>query len=399
MRILLLCNKSPWPPKDGGAVATLNIIKGLTHFNMSVTVLAVNTSKHFVKAEDIPDELRKLTDYQLIYINTSINPFLLFLNLLLSEKPYNLERYWSLKYCKELNRIIKNNFDIVQIEGLSMFHYLSVVRSLTSVPVVYRPHNIENIIWSGLRTEEKNILKRIYFNTLAIRIKKIEKNIINDFDAILPISTNDLNWFKKEGLMKPSMVLSPGFDPGCNFEHTPSTSKKVFFIGALDWRPNINGLVWFINNVWPIVIKEIPDAEFIIAGRNASVNTISHFRGTNISFTGEVESSYDFIKDKTVMVVPLFSGSGIRLKILECMSMGKCIVATPLAAEGLQYENGKNIFIASDARDFAEYIMKLILNEDLRRTFGENANKNVRENYNILASSKKLINFYKVLTA
>jgi len=399
MRILLLCNKSPWPPKDGGAAATLNIIKGLTYCNASVTVLAMITSKHFVKPEEIPEELSKSTDYHLINVNTRINPLRLVLNHLFSSKPYNLERYWSQKFCAELKRIIKNNFDVVQIEGLAMYHYLSVVRSLISVPVVYRPHNIENIIWSGLKAEEKNIIKKNYFNTLAIRIKKIEKSIINNFDAIIPISTNDLNWFRQEGLMKPSLVLLPGFDPGVNFEYIPSTSNKVFFIGALDWRPNIYGLIWFINNVWPIVINKIPDAEFIIAGRNASKNTISHFLGTKISFSGEVESSFSFIKDKTVMVVPLFSGSGIRLKILEGMNMGKCIVATPLAAEGLEYDNGKNIFIAPDAASFADHIVKLLLNADLRRATGENAIKNVRKNYNILASSEQLINFYRELTA
>jgi glycosyltransferase involved in cell wall biosynthesis len=399
MRILLLCNKSPWPPKDGGAAATLNIIKGLSACNVSITVLAINTSKHFVETDQIPENLRNSTDYLLINVITRINPIKLLLNLFFSRKPYNLERFWSEKYNSELTKVIRNNFDIIQVEGLAMYSYLNTIRQHSSAPVVFRPHNIENLIWNGLADEENNYFKRAYFRILASRIRNIEKKISNEFDGIVPISHTDLAWFRSEGLTKPSLVTMPGFDPEeiSNY-HTPD-KEKVFFIGALDWLPNINGLNWFIKKVWPCVIENIPEAEFFIAGRNASKKTIAGLKGDNIFFEGEVESSVDFIRDKTVMVVPLFSGSGIRVKIIEGMSLGKCIVASPLGAEGLDYETNKDIFIASEAHGFANRIIELLTNSNLRRKTGENAVNNVRKNYNILVSSENLMNFYRELTA
>lgn len=399
MRILLLSSKSPWPPKDGGAAATLNIIKGLSMRNASVTVLALNTSKHFVKTDEIPEEFYKSIDYKLINIDSGIDPVKLFLNLIFSGKPYNIERFWSQKYNSELKRVISNNFDIIQIEGLSMYHYLPVIRQITSAPVVFRPHNIENLIWSQLAGEERNLFKSLYFRILARRIKKIEKKIINNFDALVAISTSDLEWFKSHGLERPSLITAPGFKPEEIAEYSDSTQGKVFFIGALDWLPNIFGLNWFIKEVWPMIVNKIPEAEFFIAGRNASEKTISGLKGLNIFFVGEVDSSSLFIKEKTVMVVPLFSGSGIRIKIIEGMSHGKCIVATPKAAEGLDYENKKDIFIASGASGFADDIIELLTNSKLRRETGENAIKNVRKNYNILVSSENLMNFYRELTA
>jgi polysaccharide biosynthesis protein PslH len=399
MRVLLLCSKSPWPPKDGGAAATLNLIKGLSALNVSVTVLAINTSKHYIRKEDIPEALSESIDIHLINVNTWINLIKLFFNLVFSEKPYNLERFWSEDYETELKKLLGNNFDIIQIEGLSMYHYLPVIRTYTNKTLVFRPHNIENQIWNRLSLEERNPVKSLYFRILSRRIKKVEKAIIHKFDAVIPISKNDLAWIIDESLSKPTLLMMPGFDPGEISEYLACNSKKVFFIGALDWQPNINGLKWFIKNVWPVVVKRIPESEFIVAGRNASEKTVSLLKGKNISFKGEVESSHEFIKDKSVMVVPLFSGSGIRIKIIEGMGFGKSIVATPLAAEGIEYENGKELFISSDSSGFADKIIKLLSNEELRRKTGENAILNVRKNYNILASSEALINFYRELTA
>jgi glycosyltransferase involved in cell wall biosynthesis len=397
MRILLLCNKSPWPPKDGGAAAILNMIRGLSSRDVSVTVLALNTSKHFVSPREIPEELRKAVDIHLINFSTKINPVSLFFNLIFSDKPYNLQRFRSKEFSIELEKLIKTQFDIIQFEGLSMYHYLKVIRQNTSIPVVFRPHNIENLIWSQLAAEERNWYKSLYFRILGRRIKKIERNICNKFDALVPISSSDLAWFKSENLSRPSLITIPGYNPMESGEYSVTDPCKVFFIGALDWLPNIYGLNWFVKEVWPLVVNRVPEAEFYIAGRKASVKTIAGLKGKNIFFNGEVDSSTHFIKDKTVMVVPLFSGSGIRMKIIEGMSLGKCIVATPLAAEGLDYENKKNIFIAAGVSDFSDCIIELITNQDIRRETGENAIKNVRKNYNILASSENLVNFYREL--
>jgi len=397
MRILLLCNKSPWPPKDGGSAATLNIIKGLSTRNISVSVLTINTSKHFAKADEIHDELFKSLDYKSINVNTEINPFKLLLNLVFSRRPYNYERFWSGKYNSELKSIIRKNFDIIQIEGLSMYHYLYAIRQNTSAVVVFRPHNIENLIWASLAAEEKNFLRRLYFRILAKRIKKLEKNIINRFDGLIAISNSDMKWFKAAGLSIPAAVVSQGFRPEEIMEYSDVPSNKVCFIGALDWLPNISGLNWFIGQVWPQVINKVPDAEFFVAGRNASEKTISGIKGPGIIFCGEVESSSLFIKDKTVMVVPLFSGSGIRIKIIEGMIHGKCIVATPVAVEGLNYEDKTDILIESNPFAFSSEIVKLLNNPDLRRKIGENAIRNVRKNCNIFVSSENLINFYREL--
>jgi glycosyltransferase involved in cell wall biosynthesis len=398
MRILLLCNKSPWPPKDGGACATSNIIRSLLAGNSSVTILSLNTSKHFARIEDFPDEVTKSAEYHLVDIDSKINIIRLLLNLVFSEKPYNLMRFWSPGFNMELQNILKRNFDIIQIEGLSMCIYLKTIRDYSTAKVVFRAHNIENLIWSQLAHEVGNPFKSLYFRILAQRLRRFEKNLRGKVDAVVPLSISDFNWFRDAGISEKLFLSAPGFDPAQTPNDAPSENHQVFYIGALDWLPNIYGLNWFIKYVWPIVTGSIPDAEFIIAGRNPSQKIAPHGI-QNIIFKGEVESSADFMKNMSVMVVPLFSGSGIRMKILEGMSMGKCIVSTPVGAEGIICTNKRNIFIESSPSGFADAIIELVTNSSLRFMTGKKAIENVRENYNILASSEGLLNFYRELTA
>jgi glycosyltransferase involved in cell wall biosynthesis len=122
-------------------------------------------------------------------------------------------------------------------------------------------------------------------------------------------------------------------------------------------------------------------------------------KGHNVSFHGEVASSAEFMNDKSVMVIPLFSGSGIRMRIIEGMSVGKSIVTTSCGAEGIDYQDKRNIYIADTPEDFAECVLILLKNADLIKHTGENAIENVRKNYNILASTERLLKFYSELTA
>jgi glycosyltransferase involved in cell wall biosynthesis len=397
MRILLLSNKSPWPPRDGGASATLKMIEGLSAFNTEIDLLALNTTKHFADIAKIPGDIKKTINLHLVNIETSINPINLLFNLLFSDLPYNLTRFKSREYASKLTGLLTNHYDIIQVESLALFYCLPVIRKYTSAPVVFRPHNIENTIWSRLAEEEENPVRRKYYRILSARLLKLEKKIINEFDAIVPVSPADLKWLRENDITKPAILAVPGVSTEDNMDSSEANQFTVFYIGALDWLPNINGVDWFIKKVWPLIISEVPKAEFIIAGRNASEKTVALFRGPNISFSGEVESSTEFIRDKTVMVVPLFSGSGIRMKIIEGMNHGKPIVASPSAATGLIFNNKKDIFIAATASEFASRVIDLLKSRQLRVRISENAIKNVRKNYNNLASSDKLVNFYRGL--
>jgi glycosyltransferase involved in cell wall biosynthesis len=396
MKILLLTNKSPWPPKDGGAAATLAMIKGLTACGASVTVVALNTLKHFVSPENIPQDFRLKNDLKLVNSDTRIKPLRLLVNLLLSRHPYTLERFESEEFKKVVESVNPGRFDIIQLEGLAMTNYISFLRQVTGTKIVYRPHNIENRIWYQLAGFEKNFLKKYYFRLLASRTANVEMTIMNKVDGIATITGKDLEWFENFGLRKPSVVCHSGF-PASKQEIDEKENYNIFFIGSLDWLPNIDGLNWFVKYVWPSVTKAFPGALFHVAGRNPSAEISKICTGHNIFFHGEVESSSEFMAGKQIMVVPLFAGSGLRMKIVEGMSLGKTIVSTAVAADGVECCDGKDIFIRTGATEFAECLISLLRNGSLQKETSAHAMENVRKNYDIFASAEKLMTFYSEL--
>lgn len=396
MKILILSNKSPWPPRDGGSAATHSIITGLTAAGASVSLLALNTLKHHASPEQIPGEFTSGSEYKFVNIDTTIKAFRLIRNLLFSGKPYTVERFQSSRLSEAIKALEGEEIDIIQIEGLAMTYYIPDLRRINGARIIFRPHNVESRIWEQLSIQEKNPLSKAYFRLIAARTLRSEIQVLKNIDGLAAITKNDLEWFKACGLDKPSIICPAGFfDLNQFFEE--GKNNHVCFIGSLDWRPNIYGLRWFLKNVWPIVRASVPEAIFNIAGRNPSNKIARECRGKNISFHGEVDSSRDFIRDMQVLVVPLFSGSGLRMKIIEGMSMGKSIVATRVAAEGTEFHDGKDIFIKENADDFAKCIIELISNPILRKQTSAHAIENVRKNYNIFASAEKLLKFYSEL--
>ena len=396
MRILLLTNKSPWPPKDGGAAATLGMAEGLAALGAKVSIASLNTLKHFVCPEELQQRYGKEIKIKTITADTGTKIPGLIRNIAFTGKPYTLERFESPEFRKYLRSLPSDGFEIIQVEGLAMARYFDSLERFKGARIAFRPHNVEYRIWQMLSENEKNPARKAFFRMTAVRTEQYERRVPGWFDGIAAMTSDDLDWFIKCGYKGKHTVCQPGFlggDP-CATAGRPGT---VFFIGALDWIPNIAGLKWFVDNVWPRVTKTNRDAEFHVAGRNPAPSVRRIARGKNIHFHGETEDSVKFISEMQVMAVPLFAGSGIRMKIIEGMALGKTIVGTSVAARGLDYAGDRDIFVRDTAQEFAACISELLNNDKLREMTAQNAVKNVSENYNILASAEKMMKFYSRL--
>ncbi len=169
--------------------------------------------------------------------------------------------------------------------------------------------------------------------------------------------------------------------------------KSLFFIGRLDWKPNEEGLWWFVKNVWPNIIKKYPELKFYIAGRNMD-SAIKKLNSKNIIALGEVEDAIEFMNSKSIMICPLFSGSGMRVKIIEAMALGKTIISTSIGAEGIPCTHDENILLADTASEFEKTILKCIEDTSLCSKIGENAYSFANRNYGNKETTEKLIKFY-----
>lgn len=397
MNILLLCNKLPYPPKDGGAIATLNLAKGIVRAGNHVDILAINTSKHFTAVENIPSELSDQIKFHAVEVNTDIKLHKALSNLLFSNKPYNAVRFVSKKLKNELVSILKKkSFDIIQLEGLYMAQYINIIRKNSEALISFRAHNIEHEIWQRTAKQLGKGFKRLYLLNLAKRIKHLKISIINQYDLLIPISKRDAEIFNRLGNKRPVFVSQTGINtkeinPGSVDPDYPS----IFHIGALDWTPNQEGIIWFIRNIWPEILKTHSNLKFYIAGRNAPEWFIKSVNRRNVEYLGEVDNAYEFMQKKAIMIVPLLSGSGMRIKIVEGMALGKSIISTSVGSEGINSTHGKNILIANTKEEFITELEKLLSNKNLFTEIGKNAVKFITENFDNFALSNNLIDFYK----
>ncbi|UCG26926.1 MAG: glycosyltransferase [Bacteroidales bacterium] len=397
MNILLLVNKVPYPPNDGGARATLNLIKGLSHLGYHPDVLAMNTSKHPSLIEDFPEDIIGMANFTLIPVDTRISWFGFLKNLLFSSLPYNLERFHSESFTRTLERVLrKNEYPIIQLEGLALAHYISVIRNNSAAKIVMRAHNVEYRVWERIVARQGLGLHKKYLSILAGRIKAYEIRNLSYYDALIPISSEDEKIFRSHGYTNPGFLAPFGLEP--SFFHgkiLEPVSSSLFYIGALDWIPNQEGLTWFLSEVWTKIRAKIPDLTFHVAGRNAPPRMVAYLQQEGIDFKGEVPDAREFIEPKSIMVVPLFSGSGIRVKIIEGMGLGKTVITTSVGAEGINGTNGYHFVIADTAETFTNSLLELLGKPELQRKFGENARQFVKENFNNLVISQNLDGFYK----
>ncbi|MFW5793530.1 MAG: glycosyltransferase family 4 protein [Bacteroidota bacterium] len=396
MNILIISPKVPYPPIDGGAIASLSLAKSLERAGNKITLLAANTSKHKVNTKDIPEDIHRKLNIHIVDIDTDINLNDALVNLLFSSLPYNGIRFYQKNFTQALSSILRTEkFDIIQLEGLYMGLYYDDIRKISDVPIVMRSHNVEHIIWERNSFFEKNFFKKIYYQILSKRIGRFEEKMIKKLDAYIPITEHDANIFRKISSKTPIHVAVAGIDPKTIDEKIKTSCNSVFFIGALDWIPNQEGIKWFVDKVWPGVYSKFPDKKLHIAGRNAPDWLIKFFLKPGIIFHGEIPDAKKYMTEHGIMIVPLFAGSGMRIKILEGMSLGLSIITTSIGVEGINAKDDEEVIIANTANNFIEKICYVLENPDICRNIGKRAMSFVVQNYDNDRIANSLTHFYK----
>ncbi len=396
MKILQVTNKVPYPAKDGGAIACMNLTRGFSMLGHDVTVQSMNTMKHHIEIDEIPESVKDWGEFRLVDVPARISLYDGIVNFLFSGKPYNAVRFISESFSRELIKLLKEKeFDIVQLEGLYVCPYIPLIRQYSQAKIVYRAHNIEHEIWERTAALSKGF-KKFYINILARRIKIFEKGFINSYDLLVPITERDGIILNQMGNVKPAYVSPTGIDSKVLIPHSKNLEHpSLFHIGSLEWSPNQEGLIWFIDRCWPVIHKKFPDLKFYVAGRRAPEWLTRRFKAPNIVFEGEVQDAYEFMNSKSIMVAPLFSGSGMRIKIIEGMALGKPIVTTPIGTEGISTMSEKNILIADNVNEFISHVERLINDQVLFNSIGVNAIEYIHEKFDNLTLANSLIDFYK----
>jgi glycosyltransferase involved in cell wall biosynthesis len=396
MKILQMCIRVPYPPTDGGSIAMYSLGQSLIKQGAEVKILAMNTTRHYVKLDTLPAEYKMKTKIEAVNIDTRIKPFDAFKNLF-SNKSYNIKRFDNLSFHQKLRSVLAGEkFDVVQFESLFAGPYLQTVRENSKAKCVLRAHNIEHLIWQRMAATDKNFLKKKYLRLLASRLKKYESEIIGKFDALLPMTKEDAKIFTGMNSAVPQKIIPIGLDPHIySYDENRPRELSIFHLGSMDWMPNQEAVDWFLENCWQEIKKKLPSLKLYLGGRGFPDSLKIDDR--QIIYDNTVSNAVDYMKNKSMMIVPLLSGSGMRVKILQAFALGLPVVSTSIGAEGIECTDGENIVIADAPADFSNAILKLMNDTLLRKKIGSNARNLFMEKYSSERIARHVIQFYESL--
>jgi polysaccharide biosynthesis protein PslH len=376
MKILLTLRQPLYPADTGAKVRSLNIFSRLAK---RASVHAVSFADPAVEGTSI----RKMEELFEAYTPT----------------PWQETRKYSLNFYKE---IFTNQFSVLPyfLQKCCLPRFLSTVSSLlareqfdllfcdflhTAVPLLqcsFTPkivfeHNVEFQLRKRKWQVEKNSLRKMVFGREWRKTRPLEAQVCRSFDHVLTVSDEDQQTIRQEFGIDHISALPTGVDT--DFFHPVESSPvpgRLVFVGSMDWDPNEDGVVWFLESVYPLIRQAVPNASFVIVGRKPSsrLRAIAG-KAQSVEVTGGVPDVRPYLSQAEVVVVPLRVGGGTRIKIPEAMAMAKAVVSTPIGAEGLPFQDGKQIRLEEQPQDFANAVVELLRKPPLRKAV-ENAARN-----------------------
>jgi glycosyltransferase involved in cell wall biosynthesis len=376
----------------------LTLSKGLLGAGHSVKVLCISTPKQPLELQAVPAELMEQTRMEGVFVDTSLNIVDAFTDLITADN-YNISRFFSPDMDIRLIRLLtEETFDIVQLESLFMTPYIPTLRRYSKARIVLRSHNLEHVIQQRIAIGERNFLKRPYRQFLAKQLERYEMEVLDRVDGVAAISPADAEHFLGHGSSTPIVPIPFGVDlKDYPVPEEKAVATPVFFhLGSMDWQPNEEGIRWLLNSVWPRVIKKRPQARLDLAGNKMPKDLID-LDIPGVMIQGRVRDAVAYMQKRQVMLVPLFSAGGMRVKIIEGMAMGRTIISTPIGAEGINYTDGKDVLLARTATEFVERILGLIDRPESVRAIGLAAHALVRDQYAEESIACDLIAFYQRL--
>lgn len=378
--LILVPYDNIYPPTNGGMQRCFHVIHQLAkHFEL--TAIIHQDKNSFLKSAKEYPAIKNVKIY-----STKDEPAAKDLFSLLPAKAEIALRFrWIKKQLKNsadsmfmeyypalLKRMQQNKYDAIILENLNTINAVSVIRKYDkSVKVIYDAHNIDTNLCTNAVHKDS--------------IQKVESNLHKTVNAIFTCSEIDRTGFLKMNDNKLAVGVIPnGVNVGSLFDKgvIQDEPENILFCGALWTSPNSEGLFWFYKQVWPEVKKTFPNLKLLVVGSGQLPNRyVSLINDSSLIFTGLVDDVKPWYNKAAVAIVPLLTGSGTRLKILEAMSLGLPVISTSKGAEGIECSDEEDIVIADDKNHFANSLIALLQNKERRIKIQKSATKLIESKY------------------
>jgi len=383
MKVLQLTHKPPVPCIDGGCLAMHQITTCLLDASVDVKVVSVSTAKHPVVHSDEFIQYHNKVNFESVFINTKISIPKVVISVA-KRSSLQADRFFSREMEQKLKTLLRQEkFDVVILESIFVGNYIETIRKYSQARILLRLHNIEYLIWERLSKQERNPVKKAACRYLSTSLKRFELSLFSKIDGYIPITEVDHMFFKKQFPTLSSRVIPYGIDLSAYQYENPKIDEdkiSLFHLGSMNWQPNIEGMVWFLENIWEKVAEKHPKLTLVLAGKgNKAIFENRNFK--NVQVFDFMENAQQFIKAHNIMVVPLLSGSGMRIKIMEGLALGKPVITTSIGAEGIEVTDKENILIANTPEAMIQTIDFCVNNVEKCAEIGRNARKLIEDRY------------------
>jgi glycosyltransferase involved in cell wall biosynthesis len=235
-------------------------------------------------------------------------------------------------------------------------------------PSVLFQHNVESILWRRQADTERRPAQRAVFQLEAWKMDRYERATVGRFDHVIAVSEADRAAMASMIPAERITVVPTGVDTKAFRPAVRNTSPEpvVLFLGSMDWEPNIDGVQYFVEAMWPTIRAAVPGARFQVVGRNPAPS-VRRLEAADVEIVGTVPSVIEYLHRAAAVVVPLRVGGGTRLKIYEAMGAGKAVISTTIGAEGLDYHDGGDILIADTPDAFSRNVIEVLQRPERRR--------------------------------
>jgi glycosyltransferase involved in cell wall biosynthesis len=369
LKILFIATRIPSPLTDGGQICLFNTIKYLALRGHRITLLTYGSDRF----SDLKP-LHEVCDLRLVNKSTKDSLLGGFLNLF-SDVPYKISKYISEDLCTELIRTLQSDrFDIVHVEQLHVAQYGQLCRQLSNLPIVLREENVESVIVERFVKNHDIPIIRAYLRNQLDRTRKYEARMAENFDLCCMITDVDRKKLEQLNGNAKTCVVTAGVDSSCFQEQLVVKRKprSICFFGSLYWIPNRDGVLWFLKDIFPRILRRYPDVIFYIIGKDAP-SYIKSYQGENVVIRGFIPDLQQELAQYEVTIVPIRIGGGIRIKILESFAMRIPIVTTSIGCEGIEGRHMEHLLIGNTPEEFADHVVKLLSDANLRHNIAQNA--------------------------
>lgn len=400
MRILFLTPQFPYPPHQGTSLRNYHLIARLARRHR-VCLLSLREPEQSMDDAVVLSDLCEWVESVLVPTRSGA---LRLRQMLTSRLPDMAWRLWSPAFQECLRRrLAESAYDVVQVEGIELARYLSLIEAARPRPlIVYDDHNAEWLLQKRACLADLRILRRwpaaLYSLVQWQRLKTFEADACRRADRVVVASEADRRAVQAIAPQVAPHVVPNGVDLA-EYTHYqgPVERYDLVFTGKMDYRPNIDAMLWFCQQVLPLIRQRRPETSLAIVGQRPHARLAPLRSLPRVTVTGWVPDIRPYLAGATLYVAPLRVGGGTRLKLLQAMAMGVPVVTTTLGAEGFPVQHDEHLLLADTPEQFALAVLDLLDDAARRARLATAAQKFVRAAYSWEALVPQLEALYQTV--